>query len=197
MDREAFGRLRGSHTMLLIIGGAPRTGKGILARRLLVETHLPYLSLDVLKMGLVHAVPSLGIDPDASSIAVAEQLWPLVRAMAVNMIETGVPYIIEGEILPKHVEELDRLHPGEVRACFLGYADIEPDQKLREIREFGGHPNDWTSTSADAEVLELIENAIEFSRHLSDECARLGIAYFDTSHGFLPTLDRAATYLRD
>jgi hypothetical protein len=183
--------------MLLIVGGAPRTGKGIIARRLLVETRMPYLSLDVLKMGLVHAVPSLGVDPDASSIAVSEQLWPLVRAMAVNMIETGVPYIIEGEILPKHVDELGRLHPGEVRACFLGYAGIEPQRKLREVREFGGHPNDWTSTSPDAEELGLIEDAIGFSRYLSDECARLGIAYFDTSRDFLPTLDRAATYLRD
>jgi hypothetical protein len=182
--------------VLLIVGGAPRTGKGILARRLLVETQLPYLSLDILKMGLVHAIPSLGVDPDASSIVVAEQLWPLVRAMAVNMIETGVPYIIEGEILPGHVGELEQLHPGEVRACFLGYADIAPRQKLREIREFGGHPNDWTSTSPDAEVLDLIENAIGFSRYLSEECARLGIAYFDTSRDFHETLDRVAGYLR-
>jgi hypothetical protein len=181
--------------MLLIIGGAPRTGKGIIAGRLLVERQMPYLSLDILKMGLVNALPSLGVDPDASSIAVAEQLWPLVRAMAINMIETGVPYIIEGEILPKHVEELDQLHPGAVRACFLGYAEITPAQKLREIRTFAGHPNDWTASSPDAEVLELVENAIEFSHYLSDECARLGIAYFDTSHDFLAALDRATQYL--
>jgi len=182
--------------MLLIIGGAPRTGKGIIARRLLRERQMPYLSLDILKMGLVNALPVLGIDPDASSITVAEQLCPLVRAMAVNMIETGVPYIIEGEILPRHVEELDRLHPGAVRACFLGYAEITLAHKLREIRTFSGHPNDWTASSPDAEVLELVESAIEFSHDLSDECARLSIAYFDTSHDFLATLNRVVDYLR-
>ena len=38
--------------MLLFIGGAARTGKGILVRRLLVERHISYFSLDVLKMAL-------------------------------------------------------------------------------------------------------------------------------------------------
>ena len=56
--------------MLFFIGGAARTGKGILARRLLVEQRLPYLSLDVLKMGLTRGVPEYEIDPDAGGIIV-------------------------------------------------------------------------------------------------------------------------------
>ena len=64
--------------MLLFIGGAARTGKGILVRRLLAEMHLPYLSLDVLKMGLARGVPEYAIDPDAGGMQVAERLWPLV-----------------------------------------------------------------------------------------------------------------------
>lgn len=187
--------------MLLIIGGAPRTGKGILARRLLRETGQPYLSLDVVKMGLANGVPAFGMDPGEPSAAAAEKLWPLVRAMAVNMIETGVHYVIEGEVLPRHAAELSHAYPGMIRACFLGYAEISPARKLEEVREFGGHPNDWTGTCPDAELLELIGDAVAFSRHLRDECARgecaaLGIAYFDTSHRFAETLDMAADYLR-
>ena len=56
--------------MLLFIGGAARTGKGMLVRRLLVERRMPYLSLDVLKMGLARGVPEYDIDPDAGGIIV-------------------------------------------------------------------------------------------------------------------------------
>jgi hypothetical protein len=182
--------------MLLFVGGAPRAGKGIITRRLLLETHLPYLSLDIVKMGLVNGVPDFGIDPEESSILVAEKLWPLVHAMTVNMIETGVHYIIEGEILPKHVHKLILCYPMQIKACFLGYTEITPPQKLREIREYSGHPNDWVNTYPDPYVLELIEDSIEFSRYLQSECTELGITYFDISDNFLDTLDRVVDYLR-
>ena len=73
--------------MLLFIGGAARTGKGILARRLLAEMQLPYLSIDVLKMGLARGVPEYAINPDAGGIIVAEKLWPLVREMSISLLQ--------------------------------------------------------------------------------------------------------------
>lgn len=181
--------------MLLIVGGAARTGKGILARRLLVETRLPYLSLDVLKMGLVNGLPDFGIDPEASATELAGQLWPLVRAMAVNMVETDVYYIIEGEILPEHAEELRQRFPEEVRACFLGYERVAPLDKLAAIRQFGGHPNDWIADYPDEYVLNLIEQNIAFSRYLRGECERTGFPYFDVSESFVATHNRAYYYL--
>jgi hypothetical protein len=182
--------------MIRIIGGAARTGKSLLSRRLLLETQQPYLSLDVLKMGLVNGLPEYGVDPEASSQEVAEKLWPIVRAMCVNMIETGVYYIVEGEILPHHADELAQRYPGEIRACFLGYAEVAPEHKLREIREFGGHPNDWIADYPDEYVLDFVRDSIEFSRYLRDECAKRNLPYFDTSFDFLETLDQAAEYLR-
>jgi hypothetical protein len=191
-----MGKYQGDIALLLIIGGPGRTGKGILSRRLMVEMQQPYLSLDVVKMGLTNGVPAYGMDPDDGTGPVAEKLWPLVRAMAVNMLETDVHYIIEGEILPHHAVELAERFPEMVRACFLGYADVEADQKLREIREFAGSPNDWTVGAPDDDVLDVIVDSIQFSRELRDQCALLQIPYFDTSHEFFPTLDMAAAYLR-
>jgi hypothetical protein len=112
------------------------------------------------------------------------------------MIETGVYYIIEGEILPAHADELAQQYPGEIRACFLGYAEIAPEQKLSEIREFSGHPNDWIADSPDAYILDFVRDSIAFSRYLRDECDQRNIPYFDTSSDFLETLDRIAEYLR-
>ena len=96
--------------MLLFIRGAARTGKGMLVRRLLVDMHMPYLSLDVLKMGLARGVPEYDIDPDAGGIRVAERLGPLVREMSINLLEEP-DYVIEGEIVPKHVDALRHAYP--------------------------------------------------------------------------------------
>ncbi len=163
--------------MLFFIGGAARTGKGILARRLLVEQRLPYLSLDVLKMGLTRGAPEYRIDPDAGGIIVGERLWPLVREMSASLLADEVDYVIEGELLPKHVAALQQAHPAQVRACFLGYTTITPGQKLLEVRAHAGHPNDWPSELSDAELLPILAREIEFSRYLQTECAAHGLRY--------------------
>jgi hypothetical protein len=182
--------------MLLFIGGAARTGKGILVRRLLSEMQMPYLSLDVLKMGLARGVPEYDIDPDAGGIAVGERLWPLVREMSASLLRDGVDYAIEGELLPKHVSILQQAYPSQIKACFLGYATITPAQKLHNIRTHAGYPNDWSSDYSDAELLTVIISMIAFSRYLMDECSIYNLRYFDTSHHFTQTLDQVVAFVR-
>ncbi|MFN8473750.1 MAG: hypothetical protein U0822_16290 [Anaerolineae bacterium] len=181
--------------MLLFIGGAARTGKGILARRLLTEKGLPYLSLDVLKMGLTRGAPEFLIDPDAGAMLVAERLWPIVREMSRSLIVDQAPYVFEGELLPKHVAALRDAHPSDVRACFLGYAEITPQQKLRDIRAHAGHPNDWPREYTDADLLPIITREIAFSQYVRAECRAHDLPYFDTSQRFEAALDQAAAYV--
>jgi hypothetical protein len=182
--------------MLLFIGGAARTGKGILVRRLLAEMQMPYLSLDVLKMGLARGVPEYDIDPDAGGIVVGERLWPLVREMSASLLRDGVDYAIEGELLPKHVSPLQRAYPSQIKACFLGYTTITPAQKLHNIRTHAGYPNDWSSDYSDTELLNVIISMIAFSQYLMDECRIYHLRYFDTSHDFAQTLDQVVAFVR-
>jgi hypothetical protein len=182
-------------SMIRILGGASRTGKGLIAQRILETCQIPYFSLDILKMGLVNTVPDFGIDPEASPIEVATRLWPLASAMIVNMIEIGSDYTVEGEILPNQTHELIQTYPGKIKACFIGYRTIRPEQKLAEIRQYAGHPNDWVQGFPDAYVLELVEEAIEFSQRLAQECEALELPYFDTSDDFPGTLDQVVAFL--
>jgi hypothetical protein len=182
--------------MLLFIGGAARTGKGILVRRLLAEMQLPYLSLDVLKMGLARGVPEFALDPDAGGMQVAERLWPLVCEMSRSLLVDKVDYVMEGEIVPKHVDMLRQTNPSQVNACFLGYSTIAPAQKLHEIREHAGFPNDWPQSYADADLLTIITREIAFSQYLQAECARYHFRYFDTSRQFMQTLDEVVAFAR-
>lgn len=182
--------------MIFFIGGAARTGKGILARRLLAKWGLPYLSLDVLKMGLARGAPEYSLDPDAGAIAVAGRLWPLVREMSASLLHDGVDYLFEGELLPKDLDGLRQRYPGQVRGCFLGYSVINPAQKLLEIRTHAGHPNDWPQGYADADLLRIVNRETLFSRYLEAECARYDFGYFETSDNFTQAIDQAARYMR-
>jgi len=183
--------------MLIFIGGAARTGKGMLAQRLLAEMQFPFLSLDVLKMGLARGMPECTIDPDAGGLQVAEQLWPLVREMSVSLLHDRIDYVFEGEILPKDVDALRSAYPAQVRACFLGYSTITPTQKLHEIRTHAGHPNDWPREYSDADLLSIIVREITFSQYVQGECARFHLRYFDTSDHFLQVLDEVAACVRN
>lgn len=182
--------------MLYLVGGASRAGKSWLARRLLERQGVPYFSLDVLMMGLANGWPWAGIDPESSSERRGEQLWPLIRAMAVNLLEeeaTHPTYLIEGDtLLPYHVAELRAAYPARVRACFIGYAGIEPPEKLRRARL---HEPDWCAHYSEAEALAFLADMVRFSRYLEHECAAHGIAYFDCTTALEPALAAAHRYL--
>ena len=167
--------------MFYLVGGASRSGKSALARRLLAQRGIPYFSIDVLMMGLAHGWPACGLDPDTPSLVRGEQLWPLLRAMAINLLEeerVHPTYLLEGDaLLPGHVAELMQSYPGRVRACFLGYAHADPARRLQQIRAFEPDWCDyWTDERAVADLAEMVR----FSGYLQAECSRLGLAYFDT-----------------
>lgn len=181
--------------MLYLIGGAPRAGKTILARRILAEHRIAYFPLDILVSGIAKALPQFGIKVPDTALTRAAPMWPLMRAMALSAIETGADYVLEGDvILPSHVAELQREHPLAIRACFLGYASADPAIKMRAIRRYAS-PSDWTLTLDDARLLELVGELREFSIHLRGECARCGLAYFDEAGGFPRMLDEAIAHL--
>ncbi len=76
-------------------------------------------------------------------------------------MESSTAYIFEGDmVLPEHAAELMDAVDDDIRACFVGYADAEPQQKLQEIRQFSGLPNDWLNEHSDEYVLAVIEYGI-------------------------------------
>lgn len=184
--------------MIYLVGGAARAGKSKLARAFMAERGVPYLHLDLLMMGFARGLPEYGVDPDTPAAVRGQRLWPVVRGMAVTALEDGVDYLFEGDLLlPEHAAELKALWDDRVRAAFLGYAQASARAKLREVRSFGGGPNDWVAGLSDERVLDVAATNIRFSQRVRRECADLGLAYFDTSREFPRALDAALRYLVD
>jgi len=169
---------------VMILGGASRTGKSLISRELLPRLRLPYVSIDPIKMALARAVPTYALDTNESSIVVSEQLWPFVSELIRNMHETGVYYLIEGEVLPRQVVQLSEQLGVTIPACFVGYQNITIEQKIADIHSCYGLPNDWTLSLSEGQLYELVEEGIEFSRYLSEQCRQLGLYYQDFSADF-------------
>lgn len=182
--------------MLYLLGGASRAGKSYLAREMLRRAGVPYFPIDALMMGFANGVPRFGIVPEDSGQARGERLWPLLRAMAVNLLEeeaTHPTYLLGGdELLPARAAELIRDYPGQVRACFIGYADVDPAAKLVDVR--CGHAT-WMEWAGEEAALAAIVEAVEFSRYVESECAAHGIPYFDLSQSKEAGAAQALAYL--
>ncbi len=104
--------------MIYLISGTTHTGKTLLAQRLLEEKHIPYLSLDHLKMGLIRSGNThLTVCDDEK---MTQYLWPIAREMVKTAIENGQSLILEGCYIPhtwaSDFEEDYRKH---IRAIWL------------------------------------------------------------------------------
>jgi hypothetical protein len=182
--------------MLFMIGGAPRSGKTTLARRMLAEHGLPYFSIDMLIASLASAESLLGLRVRDPPLKRAEVIWPTLRKIAIDASQNDHEFLLEGDVLlPKHAMEFGHGPHAGIMACFIGYADVEPPKKLRAIRHYAAGRTDWTHELDDVHLLKLIGDLRTFSKYLRRECCHYKIPYFDGSTCFASALRDAEAYL--
>jgi 2-phosphoglycerate kinase len=176
--------------MLYLIGGAARTGKTIIAERLLKDRNIPFFSLDYLVSALdrnLHNIPSR---------QAAHKIMSNLESMLRNIAEVKSDYIIEGDkLLPGLVSKLIGEYPNQIISCFLGYPNIDPEKKVKEIKQYPGRINDWTRDLSETELRDLITEMLDYSRYLETECHKYNLIYFDTSEDFSNTVEKAYIYL--
>ncbi|MEX0330730.1 MAG: hypothetical protein AB3N64_04840 [Puniceicoccaceae bacterium] len=182
--------------MLYLVSGASRSGKTIIAERILEEHGIPYLSLDWLVMGFTNGLPQLGIHDKLMPDEIADGIWDYLKAMCESMIWSGIDYVVEGEaILPARIRELIESHPDKVRIVFLGYTTVDVEEKLREIKKHSVDKVDWLTQESDAYIRDHIQNMVVHSRLIREGCAEHDLPYFDTTEDFCTTLEQAKEYL--
>jgi len=181
--------------MLYVIGGASRSGKTLLSRRVVAEKQIPYFPLDALFGALAHGAPELGVRYESSLMDRPVKMWPLVKHLLNTFLKEEREYLVEGDsILPSQINEFI-VEQKPVKCCFLGYTDLTKDEKLSLIRQYHQGEIDWTKNISDKEMLIMIDEMIEFSKYLEQECAKYSIKYFDVSHDFESVRNEAFEYL--
>lgn len=181
--------------MLYILAGASRTGKSTIARRCVTQKQIPFFCIDFLTNSLQH-IPSLGIHHDLPFIEKAEKLWPYAEPLLAGLVCDEPQYLIEGDgLLPKDIYALQERFGDDIRACFVGYAHIAPQEKFDQIRAFATHQDDWTHKFSDEALLDKMQGMVDFSAYLEAECGKYSLTYFDCSQDFDGYLERVFEYL--
>jgi len=182
--------------MIYVISGTSRSGKTLIAKKMMKQCGIPYISLDWLVMGFTNGIPEYGINDKLWPNEIAEIFWDFLKAMCENMIWTETDYIIEGEaVLPERIDELLKKYPGSIKVCFVGYTNINVSEKVKYVYNYSYGKKDWLTNESDDYIERHISNMIEYSERIKISCEKYGIRYFDTSKNFLQVLDAAIAYL--
>ena len=108
--------------MIIFIGAPTHTGKTLLAQRLMERYHIPYLSVDHLKMGLFRGWPDCGVHPEGRQEDISARLWPVVKGMAMTAIENGQSMIIEGCYhTPAQIAEFEAGYAEHIIAFWMAF----------------------------------------------------------------------------
>ena len=183
--------------MIFLIGGASRSGKSTLAKRLVARLGIPLVELDYLKMGLANGLPSYGVHPLDDEHTIGALLGPIVSSMIRAMVENEDDYILEGTyILPVYADECHKRYGGVIRSCFLGYADTAPSGKMAEVKKYRDEAGSPFRGCDDETMRSDIEQFVWLSGFLRDECNRLGLTYLEATDREA-ALDRAMGNLLD
>ena len=182
--------------MLYLLGGAARSGKSIIARRVMAHYQLPFFSLDYLTKGMAQVWLQLQNDLDTDDATVGERIWPVVKSIATMMRRTHVHILLEGASLQPHqASELILAFPNQVRACFVGFADADITEKLQQVRQFGGQPDDWMAHWDDALVVQQLEHLKLVSRAIHAVCQQRHLPYFEISRQFEHTISAIVQHI--
>ena len=118
--------------MIILITGASHTGKTALAQRLLEKRHIPYLSIDHLKMGLIRSGQT-ALTPEDDE-ALTAYLWPIVREIIKTAIENRQDLIIEGCYVPfGWRKDFDERYVSKIRFLCLAMTDAYIDAHFDAI----------------------------------------------------------------
>ena len=127
----------GGQKLIAIITGASHTGKTLLSQKLLEKYHYPYLSLDLLKMGLIRS-RNTSLTPEDDR-ELTSYLWPIVREMIKTAVENRQNLIVEGCYIPSDwKKDFSEEYLKEIRYCCLVMSKAYIERHFSDIKEHAG-----------------------------------------------------------
>lgn len=177
--------------LLVIVSGAPGSGKTELGGKLAAALHLPLISKDVIKEGLMDAQPVR--DRQASS-ELGSVTFRLLYRIAASILDAGTGVMIEAPFTRAdssvELRDLSRRSCALVVHCAVPAALAAARYRSR-VRSGARHPGHF-----DGEVLRTLESRIaagEYDLPLLDRPTLL----VDTADGYRPGLEEIVAWIGD
>ncbi|AHV96976.1 hypothetical protein [Paenibacillus sabinae] len=177
--------------MIILLSGNSCTGKTLMSQRLLEKYHIPYLSIDHLKMGLFRGDRNCGFTPLDSTEVISEKLWPIIKGIILTSIENEQNLIIEGcYLLPQYVKEIENAYNGNIITVFLGFSTKYINEnfinitKFRNAIENRAYPEERT-------IDEFINEHVE----CRTKCLEHGMMYFEIDQDYEEEINKVYDYI--
>ncbi len=190
--------------MVYLIGGAPRVGKSIIARRLAQETGADLISTDDLWSESVKELteserkekyPFPGFSGTASEntltsdeltrlqLIEAASLWPELDEVIRKAIAIDEPLVIEGvHLIPEYVDRLiAEFGPRRIRAVFVGSRDVAD---VAEGIAKNTSSDNWMKDANPEVISQLAAFVAAFSAHIKTEAERNRLKYEERTKDF-------------
>lgn len=145
--------------MIYLIAGPSHTGKTLLAQKLLERHHIPYISLDHLKMGLIRS-GTIALSPTQDE-ALTAVLWPIAREMVRTALENRQSLILEGCYIPyRWQQDFSPEERAEIRYLCLVMSRDYLLQHFARVRQYANvveHRLDDSDFTLDAALADNAE----------------------------------------
>ena len=121
--------------MIILIAGASHTGKTALAQSLLEKYKYPYLSMDLLKMGLIRSGNTTLTPYDDKELQI--YLWAIVRDIVKTAIENHQHLIVEGCYIPfDWKNDFDKKYLDEIKYYILVMTQSYINNNFDKIKKY-------------------------------------------------------------
>lgn len=178
--------------MIILIGGVTRTGKTLMAQKLMEKYNYPYISIDHIKMGLYRGLKDEKYNPEQNYTVLSETLWPIIKGIIMTAIENKQNLIIEGcYILPHMLSEFKGRYLRNIVPVFLLFSD----KYIINSFESGIKDKRDIIESRGPDEMESIELLIELHRDLRKKCKESSVDYFEISHDYEREIETVYSFL--
>ena len=161
----------------ILIGGAPRTGKSLLAASLSQNFCIPVIHGDTLVNAMKNGYPgSFGVQFDSlHKHDYAAQMQPVQLFLKKVIRNMGKDIAYRAKVFescylhPKTVQRLSR--ESTVLAVFLLYSNFDTEIRISEIRKYASvNQHCWSHKHSDASLRKSLTDLHKFSAFLKKKC---------------------------
>lgn len=173
---------------MIIVGGIMRSGKSLFSSQLARRKGFSCISTDYLILLLRDVFPESGIGEAGRKYhELCDRFFPFFTKLIDTLREDEhQDYVIEGY----YIRPRDIIGRVDARnALFFGYPEITPEEKLKQLREYGKSHTCYTNEIADEKLFDYVNKWIRESKALRQECLEHDLRFVDVSSQFKSKVD--------
>lgn len=151
-------------------------GKTTICNGISKKINYNHIPLDSIVRGFQNNFPEIGITHNDTIINVSKKLAPFINSM---IEDPEQPLLLDTyHLVPE--DYIKFINTDKCDIFFVGYPNISPQEKLKEMRTFDKREENRILT--DSELLENLKKKIDESIYMERECKKYNLPFINTSY---------------